>query len=146
MELGFKKAMNAEDFMKTTIDFKKFDKVFIEKFNDDYRNLSDTADIFDLVKEFKIKAGYDPKIYLSGVKEYVYNNIAETPIKSSANVIQFINQANGGLVWSLSNSGIADKLRKDNNTLTAEVLGIGEFGKLKIELTRNFLLEDEQTQ
>lgn len=92
MELGFKKAMNAEDFMKTTIDFKKFDKVFIEKFNDDYRNLSDTADIFDLVKEFKIKAGYDPKIYLSGVKEYVYNNIAETPIKSSANVIQFINQ------------------------------------------------------
>ncbi len=61
-------------------------------------------------------------------------------------LIQFINQANGGLVWSLSNSGIADKLRKDNNTLTAEVLGIGEFGKLKIELTRNFLLEDEQTQ
>lgn len=95
MELGFKKAMNAEDFIKKTIDFKKFDKVFIEKFNDDYRNLRDTADIFDLVKEFKIKAGYDPKIYLSGVKEYVYNNIAETPIKSSANVIQLINQVEG---------------------------------------------------
>ena len=58
-------------------------------------------------------------------------------------LIQFINQANGGLVWSLSNSGIADKLRKDNNTLTAEVWKIGEFGKLKIELTRNFLLYDE---
>ncbi|SDU04428.1 aminopeptidase P Metallo peptidase. MEROPS family M24B [Polaribacter sp. Hel1_33_78] len=95
MELGFKKAMNGEDFIKTTIDFKKFDKVFIEKFNDDYRNLSDTADIFDLVKEFKIKAGYVPKIYLSGVKEYVYNNIAETPIKRSANVIQLINQVEG---------------------------------------------------
>ena len=91
-ELGFETAMNAEDFVKSSIDFKKFDKVFIEKFKDDYRDLSGSADIFNLVKDFKIKAGYDPNIYLSRAKEYVYKNIAEAPIESSANVIQMISQ------------------------------------------------------
>jgi Xaa-Pro aminopeptidase len=83
--------MNAEDFVKTNIDFKKFDKVFIEKFKDDYRDLGG-ADIFDLVKTFKMKTGYDPSLYLSRMKEYVYNNIAETPIESSANVISIIDR------------------------------------------------------
>ena len=94
-ELGFKTAMNGEGFLKANIDFKAFDKVFIEKFNDDYRNLGDAADIFDLVKGFKTNAGYDPSIYLSGVKEYVYNNIANAPIESSANVIQTITRIEG---------------------------------------------------
>ena len=90
-ELGFEMAMNAEDFVKSTVDFKKFDKVFIEKFKDDYRDLGG-ADVFNLVKSFKIKAGYDPSIYLSRMQEYVYSNIAETPIESSANVISIIDR------------------------------------------------------
>lgn len=91
-ELGFVMAKNGEDFLTDAIDFKKFDKIFIEKFNDDYRDLSDAADVFDLVKSFKQKAGYNPDIYLSRVKEYVYNNIAETPIESSANVFNIIDR------------------------------------------------------
>lgn len=91
-ELGFVVAKNGEDFLTDAIDFKKFDKIFIEKFNDDYRDLSDAADVFDLVKSFKQKAGYNPDIYLSRVKEYVYNNIAETPIESSANVFNIIDR------------------------------------------------------
>ncbi|MDP4988900.1 MAG: aminopeptidase P N-terminal domain-containing protein, partial [Polaribacter sp.] len=62
-ELGFNTAKNGEDFIKDAIDFKNFDKLFIEKFNDDYRNLSDAADVFDLVKSFKQKAGYNPDIF-----------------------------------------------------------------------------------
>jgi Xaa-Pro aminopeptidase len=91
-ELGFSTAMNAEDFVKTTIDFKKFDKIYIEKFKDDFRNLQGDSDIFDLVKNFKQKAGYDPSVYLSRAKEYVYNSIVQAPIESSANVIQIISQ------------------------------------------------------
>ena len=90
-ELGFSVAKNASEFLSSTIDFKKFDKVFIEKFNDDYRDLNG-ADIFDLVKSFKEKAGYNPSIYLSRMKQYVYNNVAETPIESSANVISIIDR------------------------------------------------------
>ncbi|WP_298777859.1 aminopeptidase P N-terminal domain-containing protein [uncultured Polaribacter sp.] len=91
-ELGFEKAMNADEFLEVNINFKKFDKVFIEKFKDDYRDLSDSADVFDLVKAFKTNAGYDPSLYLSRAKEYIYNNIAETPIESSANVISIIDR------------------------------------------------------
>jgi Xaa-Pro aminopeptidase len=90
-ELGFETAMNAADFVNTTIDFKNFDNIFIEKFKDDYRDLGG-ADIFHLVKSFKQKVGYDPNLFLSTAKEYVYSNIAETPIESSANVLQIISR------------------------------------------------------
>lgn len=91
-ELGFEIAKNGEDFLEDAIDFKKFDKVFIEKFNDDYRNSRDAADVFDLVKSFKQKAGYNPELFLSGQKKYMYTNIAETPIESSGNVIDIIDR------------------------------------------------------
>ena len=90
-ELGFSKAMNADYFINSTIDFKKFEAIFIEKFNDDYRNLTG-VDIFDLVKTFKVKSGYDPSLFLSRMKEYIYSNIAETPVESSANVIRIIDR------------------------------------------------------
>ena len=90
-ELGFEMAMNASEFLKTNIDFKSFDNVYIEKFNDDYRDLGG-ADIFNLVKNFKINAGYDPSLFLSNMQKYVYNNIAETPIESNANVINIIDR------------------------------------------------------
>lgn len=91
-ELGFAFTKSGEDFLENAIDFKKFEKVFIEKFNDDYRNLSDAADVFDLVKSFKQKAGYNPDIFLSRTKEFVFSNIAETPVESSANVIDIIDR------------------------------------------------------
>ena len=91
-ELGFKMAMNASEFVNSSIDFKSFDKVFIDgKFNDDYRDLGG-ADVFDLVKSFKMNAGYNPNLYLSRMKEYIYNNVAQTPIESHANVINIIDR------------------------------------------------------
>lgn len=90
-ELDFDVAFNASEFLEINIDFKKFDNIFIVKFNDDYRDLGG-ADVFDLVKSFKLKAGYDPSLYLSRIKQYVYNNVAETPIESSANVINIIDR------------------------------------------------------
>lgn len=91
-ELGFKMAMNASEFVDSAISYKSFDKVFIDgKFNDDYRDLGG-ADVFDLVKSFKMNAGYNPNLYLSRMKEYIYNNVAQTPIESHANVINIIDR------------------------------------------------------
>ena len=91
-ELGFKMAMNASEFVESSINYKSFDKVFIDgKFNDDYRDLGG-ADVFDLVKSFKMNAGYNPNLYLSRMKEYIYNNVAQTPIESHANVINIIDR------------------------------------------------------
>jgi Xaa-Pro aminopeptidase len=115
-ELGFEMAMNASEFIKKAIDFKSFDNVYIEKFNDDYRDLGG-ADVFNLVKNFKIKAGYDPSLYLSKMQEYVYNNIAETPVESSANVINIIDR-----LASRSPEINNDELIKGYKSATTDVL------------------------
>ncbi|WP_439127321.1 aminopeptidase P N-terminal domain-containing protein [Polaribacter sp.] len=93
-ELGFKVAMNAEEFINTNIDFKKFDRIFIEKFNDDYRNSTrERAEIYDLVLSFKEKAAYNPKNFLSPLKKQIYEMVKATPIENSANVAQIIGRA-----------------------------------------------------
>lgn len=78
-ELGFDIAFDGIDFINSKIDFKKFDKVFIDgKFKDDHRNSNDNADVFKLVKSFKQKSGYNPGIFLSPMKKYFYSLITET--------------------------------------------------------------------
>lgn len=95
-QLGFANAENGIEFVKSNIDFKKFDKVFIDgKFKDDYRNLGGAADTFDLIKNFKQKSGYDPNNYLSGAKKYFYNLIKTTPIESKDELVKQIKQFEG---------------------------------------------------
>lgn len=92
-KLGFSQAFNGEDFIESKIDFKKFDKVFIDgEFKDDYRNLSEGADTFDLVKNFKEKSGYNPNAYLSGPKKYFYNQIKTTSLENRAALVKQIKQ------------------------------------------------------
>ncbi|WP_369049165.1 aminopeptidase P N-terminal domain-containing protein [Tenacibaculum sp. UWU-22] len=63
-ELGFTTVKTTEEFETDHIDFKKFDKIFVEKFNDDYRNsISDKAETYDLVESFKKQSGYNLAIF-----------------------------------------------------------------------------------
>ncbi len=118
--LGFTVAKNAEEFINDNIDFKSFENVYIEKFNDDYRNLGG-ADIFNLVKSFKSNAGYNPDIFLSGVQEYVYNNVVETPIKSSANVIDIIDRLSSNYKEIKSDKLLETYRNADNDILREQV-------------------------
>ena len=71
--------------------------------------------------------------------------IAHPRNKEEKETIQFINSNNEGIVFSIVNSDLSDKLRSNpNNTLTAQIEKIHEFGKLKIKLSRNFLVKDEE--
>lgn len=93
-ELGFNRVMNGEDFKSANINFKAFDRVFIEKFNDDYRNSVRTkGEIYDLVKTFKELVNYNPKNFLSPLKKQIYELVKSTPIENSANVAQIIGRA-----------------------------------------------------
>lgn len=95
-KLGFAVAYNAKDFLTFPIDYKSFDQVFIDgKFKDDYRKTRGNVGVFGLTKHFKKASAYDPSIYLSRAKQYVYKSIAETPIESSANVVQIIKRIEG---------------------------------------------------
>ncbi|RCS26849.1 M24 family metallopeptidase [Polaribacter sp. WD7] len=90
--LGFAKVYNGEDFLTYNLHYKSFNKVYIDgKFKDDYRDVTG-VDVFDLVKHFKTSAGYNSNLFLSNIKEYVYNNVAQTPIESHANVINIIDR------------------------------------------------------
>ncbi|MFB1040136.1 MAG: aminopeptidase P N-terminal domain-containing protein, partial [Polaribacter sp.] len=93
-ELGFQMAKNANDFIQTNINFKSFDRIFIDKFNDDYRNSTkNTAEVYDLVASFKENTAYNPNNFLSPTKKKIYELVKSTSIENSANVAQIIGRA-----------------------------------------------------
>ncbi|MGB3146045.1 MAG: aminopeptidase P family protein [Maribacter sp.] len=85
-ELGFKDVYNGSEFKDLTLDFSRFDKVSFYDFNNDYRDASGNADLFDLIKTFKIKANY-PADY-DATKQKLYEMITSTEVENSANVAQ----------------------------------------------------------
>ncbi|PQJ72831.1 aminopeptidase P N-terminal domain-containing protein [Polaribacter butkevichii] len=92
-ELGFNDVMTGEDFIKTQIDFKKFNRVFIEKFNDDYRNSTrNKAEIYDLVASFKEVSGFHKIQFLPEHVEKVHQAIANVPEKNRIELSKKINQ------------------------------------------------------
>lgn len=138
-ELGFAVAKTSEEFITDKIGFTTFDKVFVEKFKDDYRNSSrDKGDVYDLVKNFKEKAAYDPSIFLSKPKKRVYELIKVTPIENAANVAQVIGKAityypdlKEDAIVKGYNNATSDKVKKEFQQLAA----------LKLNKTTNIDLE-----
>ncbi|WP_047415372.1 aminopeptidase P family protein [Cellulophaga sp. Hel_I_12] len=85
-KLGFKMAFNAEEFVSAPIDFKSFDTLLFYNFENDYRDGSENADLYDLIKAFKKKAYY-PENY-DERKQQLYTTIKATEVENSANVAQ----------------------------------------------------------
>lgn len=60
-KLEIKTVFNGDDFKEYDIDFSKFDKLLFEKFPIDVSdNRRDTADLFDLIQQFREKAAIPP--------------------------------------------------------------------------------------
>ncbi len=72
-KLGINTVFNGADFKKYNLDFSKFTKIICDKFPVDVPNGTDIADLFDLIQQFKQKAGvpeqmtkqnkFDTKLY-----------------------------------------------------------------------------------
>jgi len=61
-QLGLNQAFNNGEFKKYNVDFTKFDQVLFFDFKNDIRdNERDSADLFDLVEQFKAKVNYQQK-------------------------------------------------------------------------------------
>ena len=86
--LGFKTVFNGSEFSKASTDFKNFDSVLFFDFENDYRDSSDEADLFDLIAAFKKKANY-PADY-NADKQRLYSMIQSTDVENSANVAQIL--------------------------------------------------------
>ncbi|MCR9227551.1 MAG: aminopeptidase P family protein [Flavobacteriaceae bacterium] len=80
-QLGFTMVYNGSEFERFPLDFTSFDHVSFVDFQNDYRDKPGSADLFDLVKTFKVKANY-PADY-SPVRNDLYQRIATiTPDKA----------------------------------------------------------------
>ena len=75
--LGLQFAFNNSEFAKYNVDFRKFTEVLFFDFKNDVRDdPKDSSDLYDLIKQFKVKAGYPDDNPLS---------IAQEPSKSNLN-------------------------------------------------------------
>jgi Xaa-Pro aminopeptidase len=78
--LGLQMAFNNSEFSKYDLDFRKFDQVLFFDFKNDVRDeKADSSDLFDLIKQFKVKVGYAESNPLS---------LALEPDKKNLNVKQ----------------------------------------------------------
>jgi Xaa-Pro aminopeptidase len=60
--LGLEQAFNNKEFKKYNVDFKKFDQILFFDFENDVRNEKyDSADLYDLIEQFKVKVNYPSK-------------------------------------------------------------------------------------
>jgi Xaa-Pro aminopeptidase len=85
-QLGFDMVFNGSEFKNFPIDFSKFSKIFFDALPSDIADdVTDSADLYDLVKNFKQKAGipddWDNEINLTleYIAQHDYKNL--TPIK-----------------------------------------------------------------
>ena len=87
-KLGFEAAFNGSAFKDIPINFQEFDKVLFFDFENDYRDSSDEADLYNLIQTFKKKANYPADFDSS--KDRFYSMITSTDIENSANVAQIL--------------------------------------------------------
>lgn len=74
-KLGIKMAFNGEEFASYNANFSKFSQVLFHEFMNDVRNEDGKADLYDLIAQFKEKAGYPEKNELSISKEQPAANL-----------------------------------------------------------------------
>ncbi len=66
-DLGFDMVFDGDKFKNFPVDFSKFDKILIETLPASDNDPSDSADLYDLTEQFKVKAGI-PKTYSQEVE------------------------------------------------------------------------------
>ncbi|ASV31454.1 aminopeptidase P family protein [Maribacter cobaltidurans] len=89
-QLGFENVFNGGDFKDLPINLGSFDKVSFFDFENDYRDKSGDADLFDLIKTFKIKANY-PSDY-NPIKQNLYAMIQSATPENTANVAKTVSR------------------------------------------------------
>lgn len=82
-QLGFSFAFNNTEFQRYNIDFSKFQTVLFFDFKNDVRDLpTDSADLFNLIQQFKEKANYKDKESISLSAEPPKNNLNTQELNS----------------------------------------------------------------
>lgn len=76
LKLGLNQAFNNTEFKKYNVDFTKFDVILFTEFQNDVRdNPKDSADLYNLIEQFKQKVNYPSKETLNVARESQKNNL-----------------------------------------------------------------------
>src|SRR3990170_7691529 len=76
MKLGLNQAFNNTEFKKYNVDFTKFDAILFTDFHNDVRdNPKDSADLYNLIEQFKHKVNYPSTETLTVAREAQKNNL-----------------------------------------------------------------------
>ena len=74
--LGFEQTFNNTEFKRYNVDFSKFDKILFVDFENDVRDSPrDSADLYDLITQFKVKVKYPEKNIITLSVEPPKNNL-----------------------------------------------------------------------
>ena len=119
-ELGFSYTATTKAFLNSDTDYTSFDKVLFHNFNDDYRNKSNKADLYDLINTFKSQVGFKAS-ELSDIETRVYQVIKATPIENSANVAQNIGSITSNYPELEANPQIKKFMDAKDDTVRGEV-------------------------
>ncbi len=138
-DLGFAVAKNGREFINSQIDFKKYDKVFIDgKFKDDYRNTGDRADVFGLVKSFKITSGYNKDITTS-MEKYAYRIISESTANNNAQTKKQLSRLARYYTDVKNNEYVTKFLNSDNYNIKDVQKSVGLKMQIKTNLDVDFI-------
>ena len=75
-KLGLNQSFNNTEFKKYNVDFTKFDVILFTDFHNDVRdNPKDSADLYNLIEQFKVKVNYPSKETLNVAREAQKNNL-----------------------------------------------------------------------
>jgi Xaa-Pro aminopeptidase len=75
-ELGLKQVFTGKEFARYNLDFSKFDQVLFFDFKNDVRdNARDSADLYSLIEQFKVKVNYPSKDKTAMNPEPTKNNL-----------------------------------------------------------------------
>ncbi|MDC6389937.1 aminopeptidase P N-terminal domain-containing protein [Maribacter sp. PR1] len=88
--LGFDMVFNGEDFVNLPIDLSSFELVSFFDFENDYRDNRGDADLFDLIKTFKMKANY-PSDY-DPIRQRLYSMINAAKPDNTAEVAKMVSR------------------------------------------------------
>lgn len=120
-KLGFKVSLNGKDFLESGIDYAKFDTVFFNNFNNDYRDSKrNKSDLYDLIKTFKKQVGFKAEAQPEVIKE-VYKLIKATDIENSANVAQNIGSVMTKYPELKTDENIKNYVAAKNNEIRQEI-------------------------
>lgn len=90
-QLGLQQAFNNTEFKKYSVDFSSFDEILFFDFKNDVRDaVNDSSDLYDLIREFKVKVNYPGEGRNELTREPEKNNINLTGLATIMNNLRGI--------------------------------------------------------